>query len=49
MVTEEWPEVPSKWFGRKVNAVLETLWSNRRINNLDYDGLGMPLLSPMHA
>jgi len=36
----EWSSVNSEWFGRPVNAALDTLFGNRRINNRDYDGIG---------
>jgi len=42
LVEEEWPAVESAYFGRTVNAALDTLFGNRRINNRDYDGVGAP-------
>lgn len=42
LVQQEWPKVASKHFGREVNAALETLFGNRRINNQDYDGICSP-------
>lgn len=44
LVDGEWPEKDSVHFGRRVNAAIDSLFGNRRINNRDYDGVGAPHL-----